>query len=794
MGGKISVREVLLYTVNIKAGDVLNFFNQLTKTRLPLFGFIDFSDIFSTNPLNIYIERKLNTVHFYIKDRKGMEETSMLVFPYKLSDPLEIERKKGSLFPIPKFYALMGSQDFLSFALKEKMEDVHLRVIKMLGKYWGYGSAIDEFGRKSIILSTTPERFMIVDMEQNPSVYVEVLEPIPKRMSLSSQFPVFEETGMTLGVDNFDFFQHTLIVGASGTGKSKALYAMLKAIEAKQKDDVRFVIIDPHGEFLKVFPNEKIVNLIDNYIEPLDVGGVKTPLMTQLIAQLLSSAIGQENKYSERVLFYAVHLLSAIDKMDLRNVSLLLTDSSKRAEFVSQTNNDEVKRFFDEEFNDIYIHHFNDAVLPILNFVGEYELYLGGDKKQENLYDLVKNNRITVVSFNPNFFGKRMINFLAGAIINQMYILAITEKLDKPTILVMDEFQRVETRVVRDILAETRKFNLYAYLSMQYLGQLSKEVHDSIISNIRNIIAFKLNRQDATMISSIMEIKVEEYFKKARSQTEIEESKKEMFVRLHQRECMVRLYDGKKYILPMKLKVVDVARWGYSESSVTSQQLAEKYEKAMAARDKVKKPETETGGMHGAGSSEAETTMHTENESEMHTGHEESHESIMHTEKDSESQEEKPESQAEEKPSWMDFKLEEDLRKLEGEETKPHKRKRRAVHEEAEEPIAPEEEKPSEDEFSQSSQEEKEESTEEKTEESASEESAHEENEQSSEEKPFGENEFSLTQEEETPAEEEKPARSSLLEQIDAIKKKQASAPKAKKSAKKPLAKAKKKK
>ncbi|MCX6778087.1 MAG: hypothetical protein NT157_04345, partial [Candidatus Micrarchaeota archaeon] len=89
------------------------------------------------------------------------------------------------------------------------------------------------------------------------------------------------------------------------------------------------------------------------------------------------------------------------------------------------------------------------------------------------------------------------------------------------------------------------------------------EVHDSIISNIRNIVAFKLNREDATTISSIMEIKVEEYFKKARSQMEIEESKKEMFVRLHQRECIVRLFDGKKYLLPMKLRVVDAKKWGY---------------------------------------------------------------------------------------------------------------------------------------------------------------------------------------------------------------------------------------
>ena len=806
MGGKNSVREVLLYTVNIKAEDVLNFFNQLTKTRLPLFGFIDFSDIFSINPLNIFIQRKLNTVHFFIRDRRGMDGISMLVFPYKLSEPLEVVRKKGSIFP-PKFYMLMGSQDFLSFALKESMEDVNLRVIKVLGKYWGFGTAVDEAGRKCIIISTTPERFMIVDMEKNPSVYVEVLEPIPKRMSLSSQFPVFEETGMTLGVDNFDFFQHTLIVGASGTGKSKALFALIRAIEAKQKDDVRFVIVDPHGEFLKVFPNEKVVNLIDNYIEPLDVGGVKTPLMTQLIAQLLSSTIGQENKYSERVLFYAVHLLSAIDKMDLRNVSLLLTDSSKRAEFVSETNNDEVKRFFDEEFNDIYIHHFNDAVLPILNFVGEYELYLGGDKKRENLYDLIQKNRVTVISFNPNFFGKRMINFLAGAIINQMYILAITEKLGKPTILVMDEFQRVETRVVKDILAETRKFNLYAYISMQYLGQLTKEVHDSIISNIRNIIAFKLNRQDATMISSIMEIKVEEYFKKARSQTEIEESKKEMFVRLHQRECMVRLYDGKKYILPMKLKVVDVARWGYSESSVTSQQMAEKYAKIAAERDRVKghgeKPFTEAAqeeNSSGRGESLEETNAVMQEE--------EGHSQMQEKGAGAQGRHLKEEK---EKPSWMDFKIEEDLRKLEGEEEEPAKGKRRAKKAHVEEGAGDGVENASSD-----AQEENEDGAREKAEGEEGEEKQKaagfawewkkdtgENKKQQEEEKPF-ENE-SEEQQEKLPGEselmssddkedgaaaedeeaegEEKPEQGSLLEQIERIKKKPASSSRAKEPA-----------
>jgi len=571
MASQVKVRELLLYSEQIKEGDVRNLFNQILKSTMPFLGFIDFRDVFSPNFINIITKRRINTMQFFARERKGLADMSMLVFPYKVSEPVMLEKEKGSMLPFPKIYFLGGGQDFLSLALKESIVEVDLKIWRVLGKTLGFGTAVNEKGKKSVVVSTSPERFFEVDLEKNPAVYIEILDPIPKRMSVASQYPVFEETGITVGPDNFDIFQHSLVIGASGTGKSKGLYALIKAIQASQRKDIRMVLIDPHGEFIKMFPNEKIVDLVHNYIEPLDVGGNKTPLMTQLISQLLSSAIGGDNKYSERVLFYAVHLLSSIDSMNLKNVSLLLTDSSKRAEFVSSVENDEIKRFFDEEFNDIYIHHFNDAILPVLNFVGEYELYLGGDKKKEDLLGLIKKHPITVISFNPNFFGKRMINFLAGAVINQMYILAITEKLDSPTILAMDEFQRVETKVVKDILSETRKFNLYAYISMQYLGQMQKEIHDSIVSNIRNIISFKLNRQDAEMISSIMEIKIEESFKKARTQTELEESKKEMFVRLHQRECIVRLFDGKKYILPMKLHVVDVARWGYKSSMELSQ-------------------------------------------------------------------------------------------------------------------------------------------------------------------------------------------------------------------------------
>lgn len=574
----MKVRELSLYTEKIEEADVENLFYQSLKARLPFLGFIDLSDILSLGYINLIIQRKANTIRFFVKDRDFFPSIAPLVFPFSISEPMDLEARKTSLSP--SFYILSGDIDFITFMMKENIEEISISVSKFFGKTICTGSAVTEKGVKHPILVFNPTRFLRVNIEEHPSIYIEVLDPLPKKIAMSSKYPVFEDVGITVGVDNFDPFQHTMLVGASGTGKSIATYILLRAIEEKYGDDVRIVILDPHGEFVKMFKKAKIVNFVDNYIEPLEVGGQKTPLMSQLVTQLMASAVGEQNKYSERVLFYTVSLLSEIDKLELKSISALLTDSSARAEFVSMSKNDEVKRFFDEEYNDIYIHNFNSAVLPILNFIGEHELYLGGERKKEVLLDLVNNNRMTVISFNPHFFGQRMIRFLAGAIINQMYILAITEQFNKPTILVIDELPRVETRVLKDILAETRKFHLFTYLCMQYLGQLSKDVLDAIISNVRNVIAFKLTRQDAALVSSIIEIKIEEYFKKHRSESELEESKKEMFVKLHQREAIVRLFDGKRYILPMKLKVVHVKKWKEKSAEFTEKEMKEPDESA----------------------------------------------------------------------------------------------------------------------------------------------------------------------------------------------------------------------
>ncbi len=309
-----------LYSPKVEMQDVENFFNLIVKARFPFLGFIAFSDIFSLNSISLILRRKQNTLKIYLKEKPCLKNLSALIFPFRLCESSTIHSTKGSFFPFPKFFIINGDRhDVLDFILKADIEEISLGISKILGKFIAIGTVTDANGRKGIVIVRKSTNFVRLDLEKNPSIYIELLEPLPKKMHMSSKFPVFEDIGMSLGVDNYDSLQHSLIVGTSGAGKSKALAVLLKALEARHKDSTRTIAIDPHGEFGKILKGSKVINFIDNYVEPLDVGQEKSPMRTQLISQLISSSIGQENKYSERVLFYTIHLLVSIDKLELAN-------------------------------------------------------------------------------------------------------------------------------------------------------------------------------------------------------------------------------------------------------------------------------------------------------------------------------------------------------------------------------------------------------------------------------------------------------------------------------------------
>ncbi len=553
------VREVGFYKENIEEKDIHELLETISKHHLPLLGLINFEWFFYNFP-KIYIKKVGNTFHMYIESKKEVKRISHLLFPFKISPPEEVELLRGKGIPGITF----ARSNFIEFMLKGGFEEVHLKIYKILGRYIMKGSAISEENGQKTHFFADPIKFLKFNLLEHPSIYIEILQPLLKTFGLKSNEPLFETEDISIGLDNFEPVQHTLVVGESGSGKSVFLMMYILALLYKYGDNLRLIVIDPHGEFnqkLKI-DGRFVVDYINYYIDPVQLPSSNdSPMYAQLITQLIMNTIGSENKYAERVAFHAVYLLLSIGKLNLSNLKELLVDELKRGEFLSETENEELKVFFDNEYNDIYTSHFNEAILPVINFISEYLLHMGKGGEEVSLTELLKKHRLVTISFDPNKFSKNMIRFLSGSIMNTMYIEAITGKIKTPTMLIIDEFPRVTNQVLANILAETRKFRLFTTLATQYLSQLPKDILDAVISNVRNIIAFKLHKKDAELLSGAMNMKIEEYFLKNRSTTELEMERVDLFVRLHKREAVVRLFDGEKYFDPMVVKTVDANNW-----------------------------------------------------------------------------------------------------------------------------------------------------------------------------------------------------------------------------------------
>ena len=146
MQKQINVREVFLYSEKIEAADVKNLLTQSLKTRVPFLGFLDFSDLFSLNFFKFVIEKKGNTVRFFVEDRPHLSKISSLIFPYSISEPKLIERINGSLSP--KFFFLGKNLNFLTFMIKEDIREMSVSTSKIFGALVSIGSAVDSRGVK----------------------------------------------------------------------------------------------------------------------------------------------------------------------------------------------------------------------------------------------------------------------------------------------------------------------------------------------------------------------------------------------------------------------------------------------------------------------------------------------------------------------------------------------------------------------------------------------------------------------------------------------------------------------
>ena len=358
-----------------------------------------------------------------------------------------------------------------------------------------------------------------------------------------------------LDYKDYDFFKHSLIVGSSGSGKSKLISLLVKNLMLSS-DEYKVVIIDPHASIEKDIGGLDKCRVIDFFNDRCDLFlsrnsdiVIKNELLLSVFQNLMKD---QYNLKLERVLRYTINLLLAKEDFSFANIRKVLLDLEYRNSLVKELTpklNDTVISFFLTEFNDLKTNYYNESISPIISFIDEMLVFSTFEKLDEGIPDVIKDNDLTIFSLDRSILGDRIVKTISSLVMEGILESAIEDKIGKKLLLVVDEVSLLENPIMERILAEARKFDISLILTEQYFGQISKKLQDSIFANVINYYAFRTSRSDAVILKDVLDIKF------AKSVTD--EDKISLLTGLNNREVVVRVSKDGKLLPVVKAKTTD---------------------------------------------------------------------------------------------------------------------------------------------------------------------------------------------------------------------------------------------
>lgn len=334
----------------------------------------------------------------------------------------------------------------------------------------------------------------------------------------------FRGARRAFGIRRADRRNHLYLVGKTGTGKSTLL-------ETLMMDDLKkgagFALLDPHGDLVKKIKSRIPWSRRDQVIDfdaadpnqpygfnPLaNIAVEKRPLacsgLIQVFKHLWLDSWGPRLEYILRN-----SLLSLLDypHADLAAVPRLLADKKFRAKVLPHVQNEEIKKFWINEY-DKYPERFRaEAVAPIQNKVGAFLAHpllnqiLTRPAKPLSLRKVMDEGGILLVNLAKGNLGEDVSNLLGSLLISRFDLAALsrgdtpeTERRDYT--LYLDEFHNFTTGSLVFMLSELRKYRLSLVLAHQYLGQLEPPIRNAVLGNAGTLIAFRLGAADAELLA-----------------------------------------------------------------------------------------------------------------------------------------------------------------------------------------------------------------------------------------------------------------------------------------------------
>lgn len=336
-----------------------------------------------------------------------------------------------------------------------------------------------------------------------------------------------EEKRFIFGIKRKDRRRHMYIIGKSGVGKSKFLELMIR-------QDISYghglCLIDPHGdvieETLKFIPEERIQDTV--LIDPADTDWPISfnplqninPELKHQVAQGLIEVMARQfganwTPRLEHVLRFTLLALLDFPSATMRGMISMLTDRKYRQKVIEYIEDEMVKRFWAIEFADWSEKFDTDAIIPLVNKLGQflanpYLRYIFGQRENKvDLEKIMEHKKILLISLskgklgdeNSSFFGSMFITKLKQA---GMARAAMPEEEREDFYLYVDEFHNLVTTTFESLFTESRKYGFALTVAHQYMAQLLPQVRATVLGNVGTIVIFRVGGEDAGKLEAEM--------------------------------------------------------------------------------------------------------------------------------------------------------------------------------------------------------------------------------------------------------------------------------------------------
>ncbi|TSC75057.1 MAG: Uncharacterized protein G01um101433_953 [Parcubacteria group bacterium Gr01-1014_33] len=329
------------------------------------------------------------------------------------------------------------------------------------------------------------------------------------------------------GIKRHDRRRHLYIVGKSGVGKSKLL-------ELLARQDIGYghglCFIDPHGdvieEILKFIPEERIEDVI--IIDPSDAEWPVSfnPLqkvppelkhqMAQGLIEVMEKQFGANwTPRLEHVFRFTTLALLDYPEATMRGMISMLTDRPYRQKVIEYITDDMVKRFFAVEFADWSEKFDTDAIIPLVNKLGQFlsmpalrNIFAQKENKID-FEEIMNHQKILLINLSKGKIGEENSSFFGSMFITKikqagMARAEMPEEKREDFYLYADEFHNLVTDSFVNLFSEARKYGVNLTVAHQYTSQLLPEVLATVLGNVANIIIFRVGGDDAQKLETEM--------------------------------------------------------------------------------------------------------------------------------------------------------------------------------------------------------------------------------------------------------------------------------------------------